>query len=82
MGPDFMTDMVVVETSDHARLQILLCYNWKFDVDRRARAGGPAPGSGRVGADRSWRTRGRGRGRGLGEGGRCGGGVGTSRLLA
>mmetsp|Transcript_12542 Transcript_12542/g.30772 ORF Transcript_12542/g.30772 Transcript_12542/m.30772 type:complete len:856 (+) Transcript_12542:375-2942(+) len=34
LGPDFMTDVVVVETSDHARLQIQLSYNWKFDVDR------------------------------------------------
>ena len=34
LGPDFMTDVVIVETSDHARLQIQLSYNWKFDVDR------------------------------------------------
>ena len=32
LGPDFMTDIVVVETSDHARLQIQLSYNWKFDA--------------------------------------------------
>eukprot|EP01129_Flabellula_baltica_P005521 TRINITY_DN200_c0_g1_i1.p1 TRINITY_DN200_c0_g1~~TRINITY_DN200_c0_g1_i1.p1 ORF type:complete len:837 (-),score=259.88 TRINITY_DN200_c0_g1_i1:70-2580(-) len=34
MGPDFMTDVVVVETSDHARLSLKLSYNWFFDVDR------------------------------------------------
>ncbi|MDM8557397.1 hypothetical protein [Candidatus Parabeggiatoa sp. HSG14] len=32
MGPDFMTDMFTVETSDHARLQLQLAYNWHFDV--------------------------------------------------
>jgi len=34
MGPDFMTDMVVVETSDHARLSLQLSYNWQFEVDK------------------------------------------------
>lgn len=34
LGPDFMTDIFPVETSDHARLQIQLSYNWYFDVDR------------------------------------------------
>lgn len=34
LGPDFMTDVFTVETSDHARLQIKLSYNWYFDVDR------------------------------------------------
>jgi len=34
LGPDFMTDLVVVETSDHARLSLKLSYNWQFDVDR------------------------------------------------
>lgn len=34
LGPDFMTDLFTVETSDHARLQIKLSYNWYFDVDR------------------------------------------------
>jgi major vault protein len=33
LGPDFMTDVVVVETSDHARLQLKLSYNWHFEVD-------------------------------------------------
>mmetsp|Transcript_52982 Transcript_52982/g.110505 ORF Transcript_52982/g.110505 Transcript_52982/m.110505 type:complete len:685 (-) Transcript_52982:1188-3242(-) len=37
LGPDFMTDVVVVETSDHARLQIQLSYNWKFDIDSHSR---------------------------------------------
>jgi major vault protein len=34
LGPDFMTDVVIVETSDHARLQIQLSYNWFFDINR------------------------------------------------
>merc|ERR1712164_144161 len=34
LGPDFMTDILVVETSDHARLKLTLSYNWHFDVDR------------------------------------------------
>lgn len=34
LGPDFMTDIFAVETSDHARLQLQLSYNWYFDVDR------------------------------------------------
>jgi len=33
MGPDFMTDQVVVETSDHARLALKLSYNWHFEFD-------------------------------------------------
>lgn len=32
LGPDFCTDIVTVETSDHARLQLQLSYNWHFDV--------------------------------------------------
>ena len=32
LGPDFMTDIVTVETSDHARLRLTLSYNWHFDV--------------------------------------------------
>eukprot|EP00667_Euglena_gracilis_P002218 EG_transcript_2218 len=32
LGPDFMTDIVHVETSDHARLSLQLAYNWHFDV--------------------------------------------------
>lgn len=34
LGPDFTTDLVEVETSDHCRLNILLSYNWFFDVIR------------------------------------------------
>jgi len=34
LGPDFMSDTVVVETSDHARLSLKLSYNWMFDVDK------------------------------------------------
>jgi major vault protein len=30
LGPDFMTDVIVVETSDHARLSLKLAYNWRF----------------------------------------------------
>lgn len=28
MGPDFCTDIITVETSDHARLSLQLSYNW------------------------------------------------------
>mmetsp|Transcript_139401 Transcript_139401/g.242439 ORF Transcript_139401/g.242439 Transcript_139401/m.242439 type:complete len:850 (-) Transcript_139401:1207-3756(-) len=31
LGPDFMTDIVQVETSDHARLSLQLAYSWFFD---------------------------------------------------
>lgn len=34
LGPDFMTDIFTVETSDHARLQLQLSYNWYFDIDK------------------------------------------------
>jgi len=34
LGPDFMTDIVIVETADHARLSLKLSYNWHFDIDR------------------------------------------------
>jgi len=34
MGPDFMTDVVIVETSDHARLSLKLSYNWQFEIDK------------------------------------------------
>jgi len=33
LGPDFMTDVVVLETSDHARLKVKLSYNWHFKID-------------------------------------------------
>ena len=32
LGPDFCSDIVIVETSDHARLQLTLSYNWHFDI--------------------------------------------------
>ena len=38
LGPDFMTDVVTVETSDHARLQLKLSYNWHFEVDHEVPA--------------------------------------------
>jgi len=34
LGPDFMTEQVVVETLDHARLALTLSYSWEFDVNR------------------------------------------------
>lgn len=34
LGPTFSKDLVKVETSDHARLNLTLSYNWKFDVNR------------------------------------------------
>merc|ERR1712226_893129 len=34
LGPNFMTDIVEVETSDHAKLSLQLCYNWYFNVDQ------------------------------------------------
>eukprot|EP00754_Rhynchopus_humris_P044623 Rhum_TRINITY_DN4287_c0_g1::Rhum_TRINITY_DN4287_c0_g1_i1::g.13757::m.13757/K17266/MVP; major vault protein len=38
LGPAFMTDIVTVETSDHARLELRLSYNWRFDVENKADA--------------------------------------------
>lgn len=32
LGPDFMTDLITVETADHARLSLKLSYNWHFDI--------------------------------------------------
>lgn len=34
LGPDFCTDVITIETADHARLSLQLSYNWKFDIDR------------------------------------------------
>ena len=34
LGPDFITDEIVVETSDHARLKILYAVNNHFEVNR------------------------------------------------
>lgn len=28
LGPDFCTDIIVVETADHARLSLQVSYNW------------------------------------------------------
>jgi len=36
LGPDFMTDVVLVETADHARLKLQLAYNWHFEYDSKA----------------------------------------------
>lgn len=35
LGPDFCTDIIVVETSDHARLSLQLSYNWHFEVKNK-----------------------------------------------
>jgi major vault protein len=35
LGPRFSTDVVIVETSDHARLSLKLSYNWFFDIDKK-----------------------------------------------
>jgi len=32
LGPDFATDIIVVETADHARLSLQLSYNWHFEI--------------------------------------------------
>lgn len=29
-----MTDQIIVETSDHAKLSLTLSYNWHFEVDK------------------------------------------------
>jgi len=33
LGPDFMTDLITVETADHARLSLKLSYNWFFEIN-------------------------------------------------
>ncbi|KAM9779806.1 major vault protein [Neosynchiropus ocellatus] len=38
LGPDFCTDIITIETADHARLQLQLSYNWHFDVPQRSDA--------------------------------------------
>jgi len=38
LGPRFSTDVVVVETADHARLSLKLSYNWHFDIPRDNKA--------------------------------------------
>lgn len=42
LGPDFMTDILEVETSDHARLRLQLSYNWQFKLDDPAELKGKA----------------------------------------
>jgi len=37
LGPDFMTDEISVETSDHARLLLKLSYTWFFDFNKEDR---------------------------------------------
>jgi len=34
LGPDFTSDILEVETSDHCRMNIFLSYNWFFNVDK------------------------------------------------
>lgn len=34
LGPDFMTDIFKVETSNSAKLKIQLSYNWFFEVNK------------------------------------------------
>lgn len=36
LGPDFMTDLIEVETADHAKLHLKLAYNWEFRVDKKS----------------------------------------------
>jgi len=40
LGPDFMTDIVIVETADHARLSLKLAYNWQFECDKNNQESG------------------------------------------
>ena len=35
LGPDFSTDVIQIETADHARLSIKLSYNWFFDTKNK-----------------------------------------------
>lgn len=35
LGPDFCTDIITVETADHARLQLQVSYNWHFDLGQK-----------------------------------------------
>lgn len=34
LGPDFFTDIITIETADHARLQLQLSYNWYLNRPR------------------------------------------------
>uniref|UniRef100_A0AAX7SV22 Major vault protein n=1 Tax=Astatotilapia calliptera TaxID=8154 RepID=A0AAX7SV22_ASTCA len=42
LGPDFFTDIITIETADHARLQLQLSYNWHFEVKSRVDAANAA----------------------------------------
>lgn len=33
LGPDFCTDVITIETADHARLSLQLAYNWYFETE-------------------------------------------------
>eukprot|EP00916_Digyalum_oweni_P008499 GHVL01014257.1.p1 GENE.GHVL01014257.1~~GHVL01014257.1.p1 ORF type:complete len:858 (+),score=173.59 GHVL01014257.1:103-2676(+) len=35
LGPDYMTDKVIVVTSDHTSLSLVLAYNWYFEIPNR-----------------------------------------------
>ena len=41
LGPDFCTDIITIETSDHARLQLQLSYNWHFELNKDDEKEGP-----------------------------------------
>ncbi|KAG5480104.1 hypothetical protein CUR178_06156 [Leishmania enriettii] len=44
LGPDYMADIIEVETRDHARLRLHLAYNWEFgSVASNGKAGGVDP---------------------------------------
>lgn len=34
LGPDFLSDTIEVETSDHAKLLLKLTYSWLFSIDK------------------------------------------------
>jgi len=36
LGPDFCTDIITIETADHARLNLQLSYNWHFEAGDRS----------------------------------------------
>jgi hypothetical protein len=35
LGPEFSSDIVTIESSDHARLSLKLSYNWHFEVKKK-----------------------------------------------
>ncbi|XP_078740348.1 LOW QUALITY PROTEIN: major vault protein [Lampetra fluviatilis] len=51
LGPDFCSDVITVETADHARLQLQLSYNWHFE--RASLPAGAGTGAGTSGEDSS-----------------------------